>query len=243
MASGALCSCLIMYKILKNILLPILYVVVASIVAVGAIVAEQCYRVALEQEVEQPVSELLSEGEYAISTYDNVFRRICGQYGVDWRLMSAIAYGESNFRHDAVSPRGAVGLMQVMPRIASSYGVEREQLFDPATNIDVAVRLFKDMERMIGMGRNVAVRDRMAFTLAAYNCGASRVVDARQLCDYYGDDASLWESVTEYLELLGDEEFYTHELVDSGAFSEAAVTIYYVNRVLARYDRYRAIAE
>jgi membrane-bound lytic murein transglycosylase F len=95
------------------------------------------------------VSELLSEGEYAISTYDNVFRRICGQYGVDWRLMSAIAYGESNFRHDAVSPRGAVGLMQVMPRIASSYGVEREQLFDPATNIDVAVRLFKDMERIL----------------------------------------------------------------------------------------------
>lgn len=226
----------------KNILLPILYVVVASVISVGAMVAEQYLRPA-EEVVEQPVSELLPEGGYVISTYDNVFRRICGQYGVDWRLMSAIAYGESNFRHDALSPRGAVGLMQVMPRIARSYGVEREQLLDPATNIDVAVRLFKEMERMIGMGREVALRDRMAFTLAAYNCGASRVVDARQLCDYYGDDASSWAVVAEYLELLGDEEFYTHEVVDSGAFAEAGVTIYYVNRVLACYDRYRAIAE
>ena len=233
-----------MSKFLKQIIPPLIYLTLATVTVLYAtLVWHKQWLLSLEAEAEQPQSELLAEGCYKISTYDNMFRRICGSHGVDWRLMSAIAYGESTFRHDAVSPRGAVGLMQVMPRIARSYDVSREELFDPAINIDVASRLFKSMERMIGAGNNVSNRDRMAFTLAAYNCGASRIIDARNLADYYGDDDSSWEVVSGYLSLLNDEEFYTHEAVKNGRFREASITIYYVEKVMGRYDRYCSITE
>jgi membrane-bound lytic murein transglycosylase F len=183
----------------------------------------------------------LLEEDYLFSPYDKMFRRICRRHNVDWVLMAAIAYGESNFRHDAVSPRGAVGLMQVMPRIARSFGVEREMLFDPETNIDVAARLYKSMEKILRLPSSVSKRDRMAMTLASYNCGCSHIIDARNLAEYYGDDADSWEVVTEYLSLLSEEEFSTHEAVDYGEFVESDITIAYVNKVLRRYDHYRDI--
>ena len=99
--------------------------------------------------------DLLPEGEYLISPYDKIFRRIGRRHNVDWRLMSAIAYGESNFRYDAVSPRGAMGIMQVMPWIAKSFEVEREELLNPETNIEVAARLLKSMERILRLPHKI----------------------------------------------------------------------------------------
>lgn len=226
---------------LKILLAPILFLTVA-VTLVLAIPLSNAKRVAeVPAQQESQPDGLLAEGEYLFSPYDKMFRRICRRHNVDWVLMSAIAYGESNFRHDAVSPRGAVGLMQVMPRIARSFGVEREMLFDPETNIDVAARLFKSMEKILRLPSSVSKRDRMAMTLASYNCGCSHILDARSLAEYYGDDADSWEVVTEYLALLSEEEFSTHEVVDYGEFIESDVTIAYVNKVLRRYDRYRDI--
>ena len=228
-----------MCKILKNILLPILYVVVASIVAVGAIVAEQCCCTAMEQEVEQPVSELLSEGEYAISTYDNVFRRICGQYGVDWRLMSAIAYGESNFRHDAVSPRGAVGLMQVMPLVAKSMGYAPEALMDAKVCTEVAARLLHENNDMLRFPKGFDKTERLNFILACYNAGYPRIADARRLARFYAEDADKWSVVATYLPLLAEPEYAEHEVVQSGAFHGSSETITYVRKVMRVYGRYK----
>lgn len=195
------------------------------------------------KEQEQRKSLLLAEGDYLISPYDKIFRRIGRRHGVDWRLMSAIAYGESNFRADAVSPRGAVGLMQVMPWIARSFGVEQELLLDPEVNIDVAARLLKSMERSLRLPHGTQKRDRLAFMLASYNCGASRIIDARSLAKYYEEDSLSWEIIAKYLELLDEEEYYNHEAVTYGKFREAEVTIYYVEKVLKCYDRYRRIGK
>ena len=182
--------------------------------------------------------DLLPEGEYLISPYDKIFRRIGRRHNVDWRLMSAIAYGESNFRYDAVSPRGAMGIMQVMPWIAKSFEVEREELLNPETNIDVAARLLKSMERILRLPHKIQKRDRLAFILASYNCGASRIIDARSLAQYYEEDSLSWDVIAKYLELLDEEEYYNHEAVTYGKFREASITIYYVEKVLKLYDRY-----
>ena len=52
-----------------------------------------------------------------------------------------------------------------------------------------------------------------------------------------------WEVVSGYLTMLNEEEFYTHEAVKNGRFREGAITIYYVERVMARYDRYCKITD
>ena len=225
-----------MRKIKEKFLYPFLFLLLAS--ACVVLMPLQSSAPTTTEQKEDGLADLLPEGEYLISPYDKIFRRIARRHNVDWRLMSAIAYGESNFRHDVVSPRGAVGIMQVMPWIAKSFDVEPEQLLNPETNIDVAARLLRSMERILRLPREVEARDRLAFILASYNCGASRIIDARSLAKYYDEDSLSWDVVTKYLELLNQEEYYNHEAVTYGKFREATTTIYYVEKVLRLYDRY-----
>ena len=186
---------------------------------------------------------LLEEGEYQISPYDDIFRRVCRRHHLDWRLMSAIAYCESRFDAQARSPRGAVGIMQVMPHIAKHWDVMEQELLDPAINIDVACRLYKSMQKQLRFAKTVSEYDRAAFTVASYNCGASRVIDARNLTEYYENSKDDWTMVRDYMLLLTEEEFYNHEAVVAGRFREPHITIAYTNKVMDRYENYCKIVE
>jgi hypothetical protein len=97
----------------------------------------------------------------------------CSKLALDPLYAIAVMKVESNFRADAVSPRGAVGLMQVRSDAARSVGrVGRERsvnvraLADPRTNVSVGLRYLQRLEREF---------DDRATALAAYNCGPSRV--------------------------------------------------------------------
>ena len=190
--------------------------------------------------VEHQTEPLLAEGEYDISPYDNIFRRVARRHNMDWRLLAAIASCESRFDAAACSERGALGLMQVMPHIARHFDVEREELLDPAINIDVACKIYRSTRRQLNLYRSqVAEIDIIAFTIAAYNCGASRIIDAQNLAEYYDDNKYEWAVVADYLQLLGDEEFYNHEAVVGDQFAQGHITVAYTNRVLERYARYK----
>ena len=193
--------------------------------------------------VEIEPEQLLAEGEYIISPYDNIFRRVARRYHLDWRLLSAIAFCESRFNPEAKSPRGAVGMMQVMPHIAVHWDVTAEELLDPAINIDVACRLYKSTQKQLRLSKEVANIDRIAFTVAAYNCGASRVTDARNLTEYYEETKNDWATVCDYMLLLTEEEFYNHEAVVGGRFREPHITAAYTNKVLKKYEQYCKIAD
>lgn len=222
-------------KIFRDIIAPLLFAVVAAVVSV--VWLQSLCRV--ESAVEAvPESELLSEEECEISIYDNVFRRVGRTCGIDWRLMSAIAYSESRFCGDAVSPRGAVGLMQIMPHVAHEYGMTDEDLFDPVLNIELAAKIIKSVEKMMHLPRKVPLRDRTALMLACYNGGYAHITDARNLAAYYGEDCHSWEVVAEYLELLAESDFYEHEAVSYGEFTGSGETIKYVDTVMSRYDKY-----
>lgn len=188
--------------------------------------------------VEMEPEALLVDGEYTISPYDNIFKRVARRHHLDWRLLSAIAFCESRFNPEAQSPRGAVGMMQVMPHIAAHWDVTAEELLDPAINIDVACHLYKSTQKQLRLSKEVLNLDRIAFTVAAYNCGASRVTDARNLAAYYDEAKDDWTTVVDYMLLLTEEEFYNHEAVLNGRFREPHITAAYTNKVLKKYEQY-----
>ena len=97
--------------------------------------------------------------------FDSVVRRVAAHYGVDPRLVHAVIEVESGHDPRAVSPRGAVGLMQLMPATAAEMGIH--DLKNPQMNIVAGVRhLRRLLDRYDG---NVDL------ALAAYNAGAGAV--------------------------------------------------------------------
>jgi len=86
-----------------------------------------------------------------------------GRHGVDPLLIAAVAEAESSFRVDAVSPKGALGLMQLMP-VHVDDGVEP---FDPEVNLELGTALLAELtERFDG---------RLELALAAYHAGPGAV--------------------------------------------------------------------
>lgn len=182
--------------------------------------------------------QLLAEGDYVISAYDNLFRHVSGEQGTDWRLMSAIAYHESRFMADVISPRGAKGLMQIMPVVARQFNVPQEEVLDPRTNVLLANLLLNKIDKTLRLPASTPHSDRLSLILAAYNGGIGHVSDARRLARHHGEDPNSWVVVSRYLELKADPAYYTMEQVRSGRFTGYKQTKAYVEGVMAKYQQY-----
>jgi soluble lytic murein transglycosylase-like protein len=96
-------------------------------------------------------------------TYAALIQKIAGEYGISPALIAAVIQAESNYVADAVSPKGATGLMQLMPATAAGLGVTNA--YDPEQNIDGGVRYL--------LGQIIRFNGDVKMALAAYNCGAS----------------------------------------------------------------------
>jgi soluble lytic murein transglycosylase-like protein len=91
--------------------------------------------------------------------------RIAGEYNIDEELVRAVIQVESGWKTDAVSSKGAQGLMQLMPRTAAMLGVE--DAFDPLQNVEGGVKYLAQLTDKYEGDVEMA--------LAAYNAGPSRV--------------------------------------------------------------------
>lgn len=185
---------------------------------------------------------LLRDGEFVISAYDNIIRNVSEKEGNDWRLMSAIAYHESRFMPHLTSPRGARGLMQIMPSVARHFDVPTDEVSNPVTNVWLANKLLSEIMRSLGLPAGVSEKDRMSLILASYNSGIGHVSDARRLARLNGENPNSWEVVARYLQLKSEPEYYQNEVVRSGRFTGVRQTLAYVNDVIGRYDKYCRIA-
>jgi|GEM_PF-3594179 len=110
------------------------------------------------------------------------------RHGIDPAMIHAIIMAESSFNPDAVSNRGAQGLMQLMPQTAESLGLA--DAFDPGKNIDAGARYFRQLLNQF--------RGDVELALAAYNAGIQSVINhngvppfkttqryVRKVLDYY----------------------------------------------------------
>lgn len=196
-----------------------------------------------EKPVETECCEEEEEVKTIISVYDPIMRSAEAESGIDWRLLSAIAYIESRFHSGLVSKRGAVGIMQIMPSIGRHYGIGSETLAKPNYNIRVAAFLLCEIESAIGLPQGLPEKDRLGIVLACYNGGIGHVSDARRLARAYGDNANSWADVSHYLRMKNEPEYYEHNVVKYGKFSGGRHTVAYVRDVMKRYEHYRKITE
>ncbi|MDI6845915.1 MAG: lytic transglycosylase domain-containing protein [Candidatus Saccharicenans sp.] len=112
------------------------------------------------------VSAILSAGQEDLKAkYDPIIQRLSAKYGVPADLVHAVIKAESNYDQFAVSPKGAIGLMQLMPETAMKYGVKN--LLDPEDNIEGGIKYLKDLIKQYQGDRNLV--------LAAYNAGQKAV--------------------------------------------------------------------
>ena len=141
------------------------------------------------QALPEVISGLVAAGNQVWSTgnvkIDNLIRLYGGQYGVDPFLIYCTMAQESSFTAGATSPKGAQGLMQLMPDTAARYGVTNP--YDAAQSIKGGTRYLKDLLKMFN--------GRVDLALAGYNAGEGAVMK-------YGNTVPPYSETRNYVRLI-----------------------------------------
>ncbi len=172
----------------------------------------------------------------AISPFDQLFKKYAPLINWDWHLLAAVAFHESRFDSSEVSWAGAAGLMQLMPRTAANFGLDRKTILNPERNIEAGVQYIKSLNLAFRKIENK--EERIKFILAAYNSGPAHIFDAMALADKYGKNPNIWFNNVEYFLLKKSEpEFYNDPVVKYGSFG-GRETVRYVQNTLDTYEKY-----
>lgn len=164
----------------------------------------------------------------SLSPYDDLVQRHAEAYDFDWRLIVAQIYHESRFDPAAVSPAGASGLMQLLPRTAAAMGVTDP--FDPEAGIRGGIRYLDRLRERFDTA--IAPRERTWFALAAYNVGLHRVQLARQRARAAGLDGNRW---------FGHVEQAMRSMTHDGSPCRCGQTVAYVRAIRSLYNTYHRL--
>lgn len=183
-------------------------------------------------------SKIYRRGAGDISAYDRLFKKYAATAGVEWTLLAAVAYVESNFNPSAVSWAGARGLMQIMPNTARGYGFGEESLGDPEKSVYLASLVISKTDRFFQSYISNRA-ERLRFTLGAYNAGVGHVTDAMKLAQKYGKKPQVWYSnVEEAILWKMRPEFYNDPVCNFG-YCRGSETMNYVRQVENAYRVFR----
>ncbi|MFC3607019.1 MltF family protein [Stutzerimonas tarimensis] len=155
-------------------------------------------------------------------------QRFAEEMSFDWLGLAALAFKESTLNPAARGASGAVGLMQVMPRTAAGVGVSNIHQLD--NNVLASTRYLDSIRRQFFASPRFNERERMAFTLAAYNLGPQRVQALRAEARRRGLNPNQW--------------FFQVERVAMETMGMGVVSyVNSVNKYHLAYDRERYLLE
>lgn len=123
------------------------------------------------------------------SNYEPIIREVANKYQVDYNLVRAIIKAESDFNPSAISPKGAKGIMQLMPATAEDMSVKN--VFSPRDNIEGGV---KYLRRLLNIFNND-----LRLVVAAYNAGENAVIGCNYTIPPYNETQEYVRRVFSYL--------------------------------------------
>lgn len=153
------------------------------------------------------------------------FRRYGDRYDLDYLLVMAQGYQESQLNQEAKSPVGAIGVMQVMPATGKDMAVGDIAQIEP--NIHAGVKYMRFMMDQFYANEPMDQLNKGLFTFASYNAGPGRLQQLRKLAVKRGLDPNVW--------------FNNVELIAAEKIGRETVT--YVANIYKYYLAYRMITE
>lgn len=142
-----------------------------------------------------------------LAVYTPLFKEFAARYGFDWRLIGAMAFQESGFDQLKVSPRGAVGVMQVRPQTAADPKIGIPDVSSAENNIHASVKYLNFLRDHYFDDTAIRPRDQVRFSLAAYNAGPVKIRRARKMTRDMQLDPNRWFRNVEIamLKIVGQE--------------------------------------
>lgn len=158
--------------------------------------------------------------------YQALFEKNAARHKMDWRLLAAIAYQESHWQPDAVSPTGVTGIMMLTQNTASYFGVTDRT--DVPQSIKGGARYFQYI--LNNLNSDIAEPDKTWLALASYNMGPGYIERARKRAFKAGDDGNKWITVSQHLRLMAKEARQQGRNIPVGQ------ALIYVQQVRRYYD-------
>jgi soluble lytic murein transglycosylase-like protein len=158
-----------------------------------------------------------------LKKYESLIDRAAAEFQVEPALLNAIMAAESGFNPNAVSSKGAIGLMQILPATAERYGLQADKkrsiakkLTDPAINIRLAARYLSDLEDMFPQ--------RPELVVASYNAGEGAVQKYRNQIPPYPETRNYVQLVSQFYQLYAPHAKRNARPVDAAADASAKPT-------------------
>ncbi len=113
-------------------------------------------------------------------------------YDIDWMILLAQAFQESTLDHSRVSHRGAVGIMQVMPKTALDWYVDINNVYDLENNIHAGAKYLRFIHDRYFDKPEISKENKVYFSLAAYNAGPAKIRRMRAIAKELGYNHNKW---------------------------------------------------
>ncbi|MDP3123304.1 MAG: transglycosylase SLT domain-containing protein, partial [Thiobacillus sp.] len=149
--------------------------------------------------------------------------------GIDWRLLAAIGYQESQWNPLATSTTGVRGLMMLTGQTADRMGVSNR--LDPHQSILGGARYLALMKD--ALPARIVEPDRTWLALAAYNQGQGHMEDARRIAQARGGDPDSWADVKEALPYLSRG---TYSNVTRYGYARGGEALHFAENIRNYYD-------
>lgn len=169
-----------------------------------------------------------------LTPYDKILKKYGKEYGIDWRLVAALIYNESKFNVNAISSKGAFGIIQIMPATADIYGITAQSSIDEQINVSFKIL---DNYKITLKQFFKNEKDLYKAMIASYNLGLGHILDAINLAIKYDGEIYNWEHVSKWLLNKAQKKYYSDPIVRNG-YCNGRLTVYFVNIVYDTYENY-----
>ena len=160
-------------------------------------------------------------------TYITLFNKYAAQYDFDYLMLAAQGYQESMLDQNRRSPRGAVGIMQVIPKYAAAPPIGIGNVNNADGNIHAGAKILHAIQKQYFDDPGIDMTNKTLMTFAAYNAGPTRISNLRKRAKTEGLDPNQW--------------FGNVELVVAKDVGQE--TVRYVSNIYKYYVAYRLTLE